>query len=369
MKKNLELGKIYPSIKVMCEILEIEYKDNNNSRKANLKQIERYYSLEKQGRKYKVLEKYDTPKEKLDGRKNNGGNVSTTKYDDLLDQLLLDWLLEENVRGNVDTTKNNLFVENDDEFFNIPLFKEGYKELLSMGYEEFSEKENMSKGLVLTYMQKVNKVVETSLLTVLNRLQKQNIIQWQKDIKAKYYSTDEIDIVDEEMKNEIIEVERDTYKKLDMTPFERVNPKMNKKFITAVCSNFNDISSYWRVFNIDIINEEFVNNSELNDEQRIEIRDELITRYVKSVVEAVKNKPSKEDQAKRNIFGKKKIETIYKPYASPKYVDDINELNKMIWILPDGYKTDDEEIFDLSEDMDMDWTIPAKELEEEDLPW
>ena len=359
MQKNLEVGKIYPSVKNMCEILEMIYKDSTDSRKANLKEIETMYLLEKLGRKYKVIEEYETIKEKVDNRKNNGGHVTTTKYETLLDQLFLDWLLEENIRGNATTTKNNLFVEND-EIINIPLLQKDYKEMLNIGYEKFAKKEGMSKGLVLTYMQKINKVVETSLLTVLNRLQKQNIINWQKNIMVRSYSELDPEIADKEMEDEIKVAEKETYEKLGITPFERVNPKINKKFMTTVCSNFPDLSSYWRIYNIDILNEEVVENSLLDDQKRIEITNELIIRYVDSVNEAVKNKTNNVDDGKEeNILGKKKIKKTYKPYTSEKNIGDLNALNKMIWKLPDGYKTFDEEIYELfGED---DWTKESEE--------
>jgi hypothetical protein len=350
MAEYLEVGKIYPSIKAMCEILNLKYKDSTDSRKAILKEIERFYSLEKQGRKFKVLEKYDTPKEKIDNRKNNGGHVTNTKYDDLLDQLLLDWLASEK-GGNESngyyaiTTRNQLFIE-EKGVINIPIFREGYKELFQMGYEEFAKKHDMSKGLVLTYSQKVRKITETHLEIVLNRLQRENIIQWQKNIMVKLYSTQESEIADEDLENQIIETERATYKELDIIPFHRVNPKVNKKFINAVCKNFSDLSSYWRVYNIDILNNEFIENSLVEDEQLIEITNKLIILYINSTNQAVKNKENKtkEDETKNNVFGKKRDETIYKPYTYPKHIADIDRLNRLIWLVPEGYKTESEEL-------------------------
>ena len=345
MKKNLEIGKYYKNLREICTQMEIEYKNNNNGRKAIVKQIERYYLLERQGNGYWVREKYDTPKEKIDNRKNNGGHITNTKYGTLLDQLLLDWLFNENINGNAITTRNQLFIE-EKGVINIPLFREGYKELFQMGYEEFAKKHDMSKGLVLTYSQKVRKITETHLEIVLNRLQRENIIQWQKNIMVKLYSTQESEIADEDLENQIIETERATYKELDIIPFHRVNPKVNKKFINAVCKNFSDLSSYWRVYNIDILNNEFIENSLVEDEQLIEITNKLIILYINSTNQAVKNKENKtkEDETKNNVFGKKRDETIYKPYTYPKHIADIDRLNRLIWLVPEGYKTESEEL-------------------------
>ena len=353
----------------MCEICEMVYKDSTDSRKANLKEIEIYYQLEKQGRKYKVITEYDTPKEKVDKRKNNGGHVTTTKYGILLDQLFLDWLASESINNNVITTRNQLFVE-ENGVINISIFREGYKDLLQIGYKKFAKKHDMSKGLVLVYSQKIRKITETHLEIVLNRLQKQDVIRWQKNIMVKHYSSDETEIADEELQKEIEDAERATYDELGIIPFQRVNPEVNKHFIRTVCKNFNDLSSYWRVYDIDILDDEVIENSLLEDQQRIELTNKLIILYINSTIEAVKNKKSKtkEDQTKRNIFGKKNDDITYKPYASPKYVDEINKLNRLIWLVPEGYKTEEEllieDFAECSEDINFD-----DDIDIDDLPW
>lgn len=73
MVEDLEVGKYYKNIRELCTKTGLEYKDSSDSRKAIIKEIERYYLLEKQGRGYLVKEKYNIPKEKIDNRKNNGG--------------------------------------------------------------------------------------------------------------------------------------------------------------------------------------------------------------------------------------------------------------------------------------------------------
>jgi len=76
----LEVGKYYKNLKEICAKTGIEYKDNNNGRKAIIKQIERFYLLERDGNGYWIKEKYDVPKDKIDNRKNNSGHHRKKYY-------------------------------------------------------------------------------------------------------------------------------------------------------------------------------------------------------------------------------------------------------------------------------------------------
>ena len=81
--ENLHEGQIIKNYKELCELLEIESKNGGESKKSQLKDIERYIKYEKQGQKFIIIEIYDEPKEKIDKRVNNvGGN--NLKYKDIL---------------------------------------------------------------------------------------------------------------------------------------------------------------------------------------------------------------------------------------------------------------------------------------------
>ena len=58
----------------ICKILGVE-SATGNTKKAHMKTIEQYVKLEQigkgKGTKYKIVEIYDTPKEREDGRKDN----------------------------------------------------------------------------------------------------------------------------------------------------------------------------------------------------------------------------------------------------------------------------------------------------------
>lgn len=86
---KIEVGKIY-KYGELCEAFG-EDRKSSNSKKAQLKEWERFFRWQKiTAQKYRIEEIYDIPKEKTDGRKSNGGN-STSKYlamDDCIMKLL-----------------------------------------------------------------------------------------------------------------------------------------------------------------------------------------------------------------------------------------------------------------------------------------
>ena len=86
---KIEIGKIY-KYGELCETFGEERK-SSNSKKSQLKEWERFFRWQNiTAQKYRIEEIYDIPKEKMDGRKSNGGN-STSKYlamDDCIMKLL-----------------------------------------------------------------------------------------------------------------------------------------------------------------------------------------------------------------------------------------------------------------------------------------
>ena len=70
---KLRVGETY-KYKELCEILKDEPRTGTNSRKSQFKEWNRYFRWSNPTtQKFLIEEIYDTPKEKVDGRKNNGG--------------------------------------------------------------------------------------------------------------------------------------------------------------------------------------------------------------------------------------------------------------------------------------------------------
>lgn len=74
--EKLEVGQTYKNWKVLCETLGEEIK-SGSGKKFQVKEFSRYFSWSKEGQKITITEIYDEPKEKIDGRKQNGKNFSS----------------------------------------------------------------------------------------------------------------------------------------------------------------------------------------------------------------------------------------------------------------------------------------------------
>ena len=354
-KKGLEVGKVYKSLKEIFNTLKLEYSKSADSRKATLKRIESEYKLERKGNSYTVLERYDTPKEIPDKRKETKGNFTGKgKYDTLMDSLIIDWLNEYkyNKELEVNIAFTQLFLQ-DDELINIPLLSPMYKELLNHGYENFAKKFNIKKkDLVNIYNEKLYLIISKCLETALNRLQRQEIITWNKEINIKYYSGDDV-LADEDLKLEIKQAEQKIYEETKLTPFHRRNPKVNKEFKNKVYRKLgkHQISSYWNVYSIEILDDEKLMEIDNTDE----IIKDLTLRFHESIFISLLKKKYK--FKKEMALGKPRIE---ERLAFVQQEEDIIKLSGLLLI---NYTKDYNDF--LNETM----SDGEEEEQEEDLSW
>lgn len=94
-----ELSRIY-TYKELCELFNQKYRDGK-SKMYQLREWSRYFKWEhpvnpkthKKGKKFLITEIYDKPKEKLDGRKNNGGyRENSGNIDRELQEIFCDYI-------------------------------------------------------------------------------------------------------------------------------------------------------------------------------------------------------------------------------------------------------------------------------------
>lgn len=309
MKGKLKQGQVIKNYKELCKILDLKI-EAGNSKIAQMKELERYYKFSKQGYKIIVEEVYASLKLKKDGRGNNGRHFM--KYDTLMDEILINLLLKNN--GHIQQTFAGIMKM-------LGMFSNGYENLNKSGHITFTKVNKISSpGLTLTYQQKLYNIVEKCLETALKRLRRQGIIKYSKEINIlntdfSHYFADATTI------KTLKQTEKKIYEKMGITHQDRIITATNRKFKNKV-SNVLGIYTYYNVYNFSLIDKE--------QTQVEEDKDELIKRLIKSVSRAVRNKKNKAD----NI--------TYYPYSFPKYNRDIDKLTKLLWILPEGYKTDTE---------------------------
>ena len=312
---KLEVGLIVKNYKELCNIIEAKA-TKGKGRQYHIREFERYCTYSKEGHKFIVTEVFDEPLPKIDNRA-TGGN---SKYDELMDKILINILLD---HGAINKSYTKLM----NDYFDF--FTPEYNRLNKLGYTRYAEVNNMSKGLVMIYQQRINAIVKGCLETSLNRLKRNNIITYEQNIivRDSDFSTS---FADNKMVEKIKKYETKAYEEMDIVPFNRINPNVNNQFKSNVCESL-EVVAYWNVYSLNLIDSDI--------KKVTEDVDELIKRFIKSIHSSVINRESTDNLGKN-----------FKPYSSPKFEEDINTLEKMIWKLPDGYKSkydEEQEIYDL----------------------
>lgn len=174
---KIKQGDTYKNYKELCLALGEEPK-TSNSKKAQMKEWERYFKFTKQGHKFMINKIYETPQIKNDSR-SNGNNVSA--YMDSIEMLILDLLAQEKHRGQLFLSRNKLLKE-------LKMINENYTYYRN-------RKLNLSKFMNIG-MEEINDFYESSistfksnLETALNRLQKQSLIFWNYALTICYIDT------------------------------------------------------------------------------------------------------------------------------------------------------------------------------------
>ena len=72
--ENLTEGMVLKNYKHLCEVLGIKYTKSADSKKAQLKEFERFVKYKKDGNKFIIEEIFKTPKEKIDNRGKSQGS-------------------------------------------------------------------------------------------------------------------------------------------------------------------------------------------------------------------------------------------------------------------------------------------------------
>ena len=127
---KLKIGS-YKNYKILCEENGLEIK-TGKSKQLQMKEIERLYDFHKEGNKIVIDKEKEEPKEKVDGRKNNGGS-RYNYYADYIDKLILHTLYEN--AGDFSFTLRTLFTEE------IKLFnKDGIDELCNANAKQIDKK-------------------------------------------------------------------------------------------------------------------------------------------------------------------------------------------------------------------------------------
>ncbi|MGE4213591.1 MAG: hypothetical protein AB7E42_02280 [Anaerotignaceae bacterium] len=304
---NLQAGQVIKNYKELCNILNEPIK-TGKSKQIQLKEFERYFSYHKQGNSFIIDEVYAEPKPKVDNRCNNGGHIANTKYDTLMDNIIIDMLLNE---CEITASFTDMFRSY------IPLITETYTDGKIHGFKFLEKQHGISIGLITTYSNKIKDMIKGSFETALNRLQKQGLLYWSsqyiiiKSIAGQDFATEE----ETEM---IKQIEKDTYESMKIKPLMRINPDINKEFRKNVIADLqeidDDIFGYWKVYHIQA------------DDSIEKIKPvppnikELTNRYINSIHEKIMNHKIKDENGKS-----------FQPYKAEKHMQSMLRLDLLFW--------------------------------------
>lgn len=181
----LSVGKGIKNYKEMCILLECEAKKGTNSRKAHMKEIERFIKLHKEGYGFIVEEIYDEPKEKVDKRKGNSGksegsrNRKSAKYIKNIEKLILNLLIQNNNKlgfGKVFLSKNKILSE-------LKMINENYA-YCKQRTPKLSKFMNIPEETVEEWYDSTNSMLIRNLENALDNLKSQRLILWTKEISV-----------------------------------------------------------------------------------------------------------------------------------------------------------------------------------------
>ena len=200
----LDTNKTFKNYKELCAYLG-ETPTTANSKKAQIKEWERYFSFRKEGQKIIITEVFDTPKDKVDNRGgNNNKNVKP----------FMDYLMSE---FNADEYLNQYFTISNWSTLILHLLS---KDVCDMTYRdddtvfEYCGQHNiLDPKLFREYVGTVKCVTKNLITTAFRGLQKQGHLKYTEGYKFRYQgekydkmiATDELNDYIDQMEHEICE--------------------------------------------------------------------------------------------------------------------------------------------------------------------
>lgn len=184
--------------KELCHLLEIEPK-TSNSKKAQLKELQRFIKYEKDGNKFVVLEIYDEPLEIIDGRL---FSKKTAPYIDDLELLLLDFLLY--CEGDMTISKSGLYTA-------LKMVNTNYTKYNGNLRPALANDLNISIDMINEFYDNASSILSNSIQTVLNRLSRKKLIHVQEVKMIAYVESIPIETNEfgEIKHNQIIHIDND----------------------------------------------------------------------------------------------------------------------------------------------------------------
>jgi hypothetical protein len=320
---NLNVGMVIKNYKELCNVLEIEIKKGTDSKKGQLKELERYCKYVRSGHSFTIKEIYETPISKTDNRgKSLGSRKNNTVYGELIQFLILDLLVQGKNNGHLSIGRNKLMKT-------IGMVNENY----SYGHDnvnKISKYIDINENVVYDFYNTTNSNFKSTIDTALKNLYDKRIISYDTVTKVNERNKSNVRLATEHERSTILECEKLILQELG---FDKVSEIRNSIFwntfkydVKKLIQSKLDIEYYFIAYDI-TINEKFILDERkhlldflLEDLKRKEYKDTLNgTIILKLLTNATKRYKTAFTSGKKYNFRLNK-----------KYVDDIKRLINIV---------------------------------------
>lgn len=168
---NLQPNHTYKNYKQLCEVLEIPVKAGN-SRKAQLKEMERYFKYDKKGHSFIITHIYEIPLPE---------NNNKTKYITTIQKLILDKVVQFGNNGHLFISKSELLKEL--QMINQNYAYAKYKQL------RLAQHMNITLEEVEDFYTTSDDLLKRNIEAALNSLRNQSLIYWSNAMTLCFIDT------------------------------------------------------------------------------------------------------------------------------------------------------------------------------------
>ncbi len=163
---NLESGIVVKNYKEMCELLNEEISDGN-SKKAQLKEWSRYFAWEKKGQKFIILDIYDEPLPKDDGRQNKN------LYVQYIEVILMKILSKQK------NTKDPFYITTNQMWKLLGMINNNYKNISLDDLNNMIPEYEIKPFDMKKFYQRCNQRLREILFSSLNKLEDRALIKYE----------------------------------------------------------------------------------------------------------------------------------------------------------------------------------------------
>lgn len=291
--KNLKLNEKIKNYKVLCELLEIK-PATSNSKKAQLKELERYCKYHKEKTAFVIDEIYKNPLPEEVNLKNN-------KYSIHIEKLIIHMLsccpINKETKT-INMSRNGLYLM-------LHLINQNYT-VGRNNINSFSRYLDIPTATVYDFYNNTSIKMNSTVERTLNKLQKQCLIKWEFRTAVKSRKTDSIRLATEKEINIVLESERATLKELKCDNKQEIFLKGKwNKFNSSVLEKIKDIDIQYYFKTYYIYTTKDFREMLLDEYEVMESQGELSSQLYYSAVETAKKH---HDKISKRIMGIPKYE-------------------------------------------------------------